>query len=104
MGNFIGRITCSQAKHDVRNKDQLLSLVRKFPEGIAIIDLKDAYPTVMDDLQVFVMFIPKHVEENISVFVSFESNSPLLISTFSYSLSKMLVKFGCYQTWTHMKT
>lgn len=50
---IIWNITCSQSKHDIRNKDQLLSLIQKFPEGIAIIDLKDAYPTVMEDLQVF---------------------------------------------------
>ncbi|XP_051150949.1 uncharacterized protein LOC127265263 [Andrographis paniculata] len=40
-----------KSKHDVKDKSQLLVLIRKFPEGIAIIDLKDAYPTVMDDLQ-----------------------------------------------------
>ncbi|CDP09781.1 unnamed protein product [Coffea canephora] len=40
-----------KSKHDLRNKDQLLVLVRKFPEGIAVIDLKDAYTTVMEDLQ-----------------------------------------------------
>lgn len=41
-----------QSKHDLKDKSQLLYLVRKFPEGIAVIDLKDAYPTVMEDLQV----------------------------------------------------
>lgn len=43
---------CLQSKHDLKDKSQLLKLVRKFPEGIAVIDLKDAYPSVMDDLQV----------------------------------------------------
>ena len=41
-----------QSKHDLKDKSQLLYLVRKFPEGIAVIDLKDSYPTVMEDLQV----------------------------------------------------
>lgn len=41
-----------QSKHDLKDKKQLLELIRKFPEGIAIIDLKDAYPSVMEDLQV----------------------------------------------------
>lgn len=41
-----------QSKHDLKDKSQLLVLIRKFPEGIAVIDLKDSYPTVMDDLQV----------------------------------------------------
>ncbi|KAJ1376155.1 hypothetical protein SESBI_50249 [Sesbania bispinosa] len=40
-----------KSKHDVRDKSQLLYLIRKFPEGIAVIDLKDAYSTVMEDLQ-----------------------------------------------------
>ncbi|TKY70928.1 Transcription initiation factor IIE subunit beta [Spatholobus suberectus] len=40
-----------KSKHDVRDKSQLLFLVRKFPEGIAVVDLKDSYPTVMEDLQ-----------------------------------------------------
>lgn len=45
---------CLQSKHALKDKNQLLILIRKFPEGIAVIDLKDAYPTVMEDLQVCV--------------------------------------------------
>lgn len=41
-----------QAKHDLKDENQLISQIQKFPEGIAVVDLKDAYPTVMDDLQV----------------------------------------------------
>ncbi|CAA7409188.1 unnamed protein product [Spirodela intermedia] len=40
-----------KSKHNLKNKSELLDFVRKFPEGIAVIDLKDSYPTVMDDLQ-----------------------------------------------------
>ncbi|KAK7270493.1 hypothetical protein RIF29_23676 [Crotalaria pallida] len=40
-----------KSKYDVREKKELLVLIRKYPEGIAVIDLKDAYPTVMEDLQ-----------------------------------------------------
>ncbi|KAF5746084.1 Transcription initiation factor IIE subunit beta [Tripterygium wilfordii] len=40
-----------KSKHDLKDKNQLLVLVRKFPEGVRVMDLKDAYPTVMDDLQ-----------------------------------------------------
>ncbi|CAL0314506.1 unnamed protein product [Lupinus luteus] len=40
-----------KSKHDVRDKKELLVLIRKFLEGIAVIDLKDSYPTVMEDLQ-----------------------------------------------------
>ncbi|CAI0454384.1 unnamed protein product [Linum tenue] len=47
---FLSLILC-YAKHDLKDKNQLLHLIRKFPEGIAVIDLKDAYPTVMEDLQ-----------------------------------------------------
>lgn len=41
-----------QSKHDLKGKDQLLVLVRKYPEGLAVVEVKDAYPTVMEDLQV----------------------------------------------------
>ncbi|KAF5192743.1 Transcription initiation factor TFIIE, beta subunit [Thalictrum thalictroides] len=40
-----------KSKHDLKDKGDLLKLIRKFPEGIAVIDLKDAYPTIMEDLQ-----------------------------------------------------
>ncbi|CAI0454385.1 unnamed protein product [Linum tenue] len=49
--NYDGRHFSYKAKHDLKDKNQLLHLIRKFPEGIAVIDLKDAYPTVMEDLQ-----------------------------------------------------
>ncbi|CAN4099956.1 unnamed protein product [Withania somnifera] len=38
-------------KHTLKNKEELLVLIQRFSEGIAVIDLKDAYPTVMEDLQ-----------------------------------------------------
>ena len=41
-----------QSKHALKDKSELLYLIRKYPEGIAVIDLKDAYPTVIEDLQV----------------------------------------------------
>jgi hypothetical protein len=41
-----------QSKHDLKGKDQLLVLVRKFPEGLAVVEVKDAYPNVLEDLQV----------------------------------------------------
>ncbi|KAI3843414.1 hypothetical protein MKX03_024308 [Papaver bracteatum] len=37
--------------HDIKNKTELLQLIRKNPEGIAISELKDAYLGVMEDLQ-----------------------------------------------------
>lgn len=40
-----------KSKHALKDKSELLMLIRKFPEGIAVIDLKDAYPAVMEDLQ-----------------------------------------------------
>ncbi|KAG0453319.1 hypothetical protein HPP92_025709 [Vanilla planifolia] len=49
--NYDGRYFSYKSKHDLKGKDQLLSLIRKFPEGLAVVDLKDAYPSVMDDLQ-----------------------------------------------------
>uniref|UniRef100_A0A0D9UZX0 TFIIE beta domain-containing protein n=1 Tax=Leersia perrieri TaxID=77586 RepID=A0A0D9UZX0_9ORYZ len=40
-----------KSKHDLKGKDQLLVLVRKYPEGLAVVEVKDAYPTVLEDLQ-----------------------------------------------------
>lgn len=48
---YDGRRFSYKAKHDVKDKNQLLSLIKKYPAGIAAVDLKDAYPNVMDDLQ-----------------------------------------------------
>lgn len=42
----------SQAEHNVNDKSELLSLINKYPDGIAANDLKDAYPNVTEDLQV----------------------------------------------------
>ena len=41
-----------QSKHDLKGKDQLLVLIRKFHEGLAVVEVKDAYPNVLEDLQV----------------------------------------------------
>lgn len=49
--NYDGKFFSYKSKHAVRDKDQLLFLIRKCLEGIAVIDLKDAYPNVMEDLQ-----------------------------------------------------
>ncbi|CAL5381356.1 unnamed protein product [Camellia sinensis] len=49
--NYDGRCFAYKSKHALKDKNQLLILIRKFPKGIAVIDLKDAYPTVMEDLQ-----------------------------------------------------
>ncbi|KAA0044840.1 hypothetical protein IC582_016978 [Cucumis melo] len=49
--HYDGRRFSYKSKHDLKDKNQLLYLIRKFPEGIAVIDLKDAYPSVMEDLQ-----------------------------------------------------
>ncbi|XP_065850522.1 uncharacterized protein [Euphorbia lathyris] len=49
--SYDGRRFAYKSKHDLKDKNQLLVLIRKFPEGIAVIDLKDSYPAVMEDLQ-----------------------------------------------------
>ncbi|KAE8125850.1 hypothetical protein FH972_020619 [Carpinus fangiana] len=49
--HYDGKHFCYKSKHDLKDTNQLLYLIRKKPEGIAVIDLKDAYPTVMEDLQ-----------------------------------------------------
>nr|CAB3467420.1 unnamed protein product [Digitaria exilis] len=40
-----------KSKHDLKGKDQLLVLIRKFPEGLAVVEVKDAYPNVLEDIQ-----------------------------------------------------
>ncbi|GMP42835.1 hypothetical protein CsSME_00012438 [Camellia sinensis var. sinensis] len=55
--NYDGMCFAYKSKHALKDKNQLLILIRKFPEGIAVIDLKDAYPTVMEDLQVCEIFL-----------------------------------------------
>ncbi|QHO58163.1 hypothetical protein HN51_012650 [Arachis hypogaea] len=49
--NYDGQCFSYKSKHNLKDKIQLLHLIRKFPEGIAVIDLKDSYPTVMEDMQ-----------------------------------------------------
>ena len=46
-----------QSKHDLNGKDQLLYLIRKYPEGLPVVEVKDAYPTVLEDLQVTTLFL-----------------------------------------------
>ncbi|KAK9950179.1 hypothetical protein M0R45_005680 [Rubus argutus] len=48
---YDGKQFCYKSKPDVKDKNELGSLVRKFSEGILVIDVKDSYPTVMEDLQ-----------------------------------------------------
>ncbi|CAN1833643.1 hypothetical protein LINPERHAP1_LOCUS33838 [Linum perenne] len=50
--NYDGRSFSYKSTHNLLNKDELLKLIRRFPEGMAVIELKDAYPRVMEDLQV----------------------------------------------------
>lgn len=47
-----------QSKHDLKNKDELLVLVRKYPEGVPMGDLKDSYPGIQADVQVFLVVEP----------------------------------------------
>ncbi|XP_058731976.1 uncharacterized protein LOC131603607 [Vicia villosa] len=49
--HYDGQRFSYKAKYGLKDKTELLQLVRKYPEGIAVIDLKDAYPVVMEDLQ-----------------------------------------------------
>ncbi|MFS7905335.1 putative transcription factor TFIIE beta subunit, DNA-binding domain, TFA2, Winged helix domain 2 [Helianthus anomalus] len=50
--NYDGSRFSYKSKHSVRDQKELLRLIRTFAEGIAVADLKDTYPTVMEDLQV----------------------------------------------------
>ncbi|KAI3964342.1 hypothetical protein MKX01_024959 [Papaver californicum] len=48
---YDGKRFSYKATHDLKNKKELLQLIRRFPEGKNVVDLKDAYPAVLDDLQ-----------------------------------------------------
>ncbi|KAL5544948.1 hypothetical protein UlMin_008732 [Ulmus minor] len=41
-----------QSEHDLKDKSQLIYLIQKYLEGIAITNLKDSYPTVMEDFRI----------------------------------------------------
>ncbi|XP_045823247.1 general transcription factor IIE subunit 2-like [Trifolium pratense] len=49
--NYDGQRFSYKAKYGLKDKTELLQLIRKYPEGIAVFDLKDAYPTVMEDMK-----------------------------------------------------
>ncbi|KAL6174653.1 hypothetical protein ACLB2K_051299 [Fragaria x ananassa] len=49
--HYDGKRFSYKSKHALKDKNQLRSLIRRYSEGIPVIDLKDSYPTVMEDLQ-----------------------------------------------------
>ncbi|KAG8073676.1 hypothetical protein GUJ93_ZPchr0006g41912 [Zizania palustris] len=49
--HFDGKRFYYKSKHDLNGKDQLLSFIRKYPEGLAVMEVKDAYPTVLEDIE-----------------------------------------------------
>ncbi|CAL1375386.1 unnamed protein product [Linum trigynum] len=49
--NYDGRSFSYKSTHNLLNKDELLKFIRRYSLGIAVIELKDAYPRVMEDLQ-----------------------------------------------------
>lgn len=48
---YDGKRFSYKSKHDLKDKSNLLALIRKFPEGLPVIDVKDSYPAVLKDLQ-----------------------------------------------------
>ncbi|VAI48015.1 unnamed protein product [Triticum turgidum subsp. durum] len=48
---YDGRRFSYKSKHDLEGKDQLLDLIRCHQEGLAVVEVKDAYPSVLEDLQ-----------------------------------------------------
>ncbi|CAL9084961.1 unnamed protein product [Musa textilis] len=49
--HYDGKRFSYKSKYDLKGKDQLLSLIRKYPEGLQVVEVKDSYPSVMEDLQ-----------------------------------------------------
>ncbi|KAF8718198.1 hypothetical protein HU200_025689 [Digitaria exilis] len=48
---FDGRHFFYKPTHDLTGRDELLNLIKKCKDGIAVEELKDAYPSVLEDLQ-----------------------------------------------------
>ncbi|KAL6867216.1 hypothetical protein ACP4OV_015240 [Aristida adscensionis] len=48
---FDGKRFSYKSKHDLKGKDNLLDLIRKHPDGLAVVEVMDAYPSVLEDLQ-----------------------------------------------------
>ncbi|XP_026440067.1 general transcription factor IIE subunit 2-like isoform X2 [Papaver somniferum] len=48
---YDGKRFSYKPKYGVKNKEELCQFILKYPEGIRIGDLSDAYPKVMEDLQ-----------------------------------------------------
>uniref|UniRef100_A0A0D3FEI4 TFIIE beta domain-containing protein n=3 Tax=Oryza TaxID=4527 RepID=A0A0D3FEI4_9ORYZ len=49
--HFDGNLFSYKSKYGVNGKDKLLSLIRKFPDGLAVAEIKDAYLAVLEDLK-----------------------------------------------------
>ncbi|KAI3841114.1 hypothetical protein MKW92_038585 [Papaver armeniacum] len=48
---YDGKRFSYKPKHDIKNQKELLQFIRKYPEGIRIGELSDAYRAVIEDLQ-----------------------------------------------------
>ncbi|KAF3323430.1 transcription initiation factor IIE subunit beta [Carex littledalei] len=48
--SFDGKRFSYKSKHDLKGKDDLLRLIRRNVEGLPVVDVKDSYTSVMDDL------------------------------------------------------
>eukprot|EP00002_Diphylleia_rotans_P018073 TRINITY_DN3500_c0_g1_i1.p1 TRINITY_DN3500_c0_g1~~TRINITY_DN3500_c0_g1_i1.p1 ORF type:complete len:266 (+),score=68.05 TRINITY_DN3500_c0_g1_i1:71-868(+) len=49
--HFENGIFSIKGQHDIRNKDQLLDLIRSFPDGIDKCEIDCAYPNIDEDIQ-----------------------------------------------------
>ncbi|KAM0889426.1 hypothetical protein ACQ4PT_027704 [Festuca glaucescens] len=52
---------CYKPTHVVTGKDELLALIRRFCDGIKVNEVEDAYPSVLNDLQVAKLSMVKAV-------------------------------------------
>ncbi|KMZ74284.1 putative Transcription initiation factor IIE subunit beta [Zostera marina] len=48
---YNGKYFSYKPKHDLKDKTQLLELITKCPEGLLVVDVKDSYTSVLDDLK-----------------------------------------------------
>ena len=51
-----------QPKHVLIGRDELLGLIKKHEFGLPVEDIKDAYPSVLEDLQVTTLALVQYFE------------------------------------------
>lgn len=55
----------AQPKHVLTGRDQLLGLIKASENGLPVEDIKDSYPSVLEDLQVTTLVLVQYFESSL---------------------------------------